>query len=160
MQEQLCPLRTLNAYIATTASLCRSDNLFVSHIGHSKSRVLSKQRLPKSIVEIIAHAYMSKGLSVPERTTGHCTWSISTSWVALNGVPLKDIMHCSYLVFTMYHCPFRINVAADHAVSVAVLPTPLQLYDGYVSLRLWVIQCQHHVWHPGGMKSNNSYARN
>ena len=79
MREQLWQLPV---FIGLTTFL--SDMMFTAK---------AKPRLPKRIIEAIAHAYISKDLPlpIPEKMTGHSTWSVSTSWAALNGMPLNEI---------------------------------------------------------------------
>lgn len=109
MQEQLCPVHALIAYVETTASLCQPAHISVCNDSMSKGRALSKQRLPKWIVEVITNAYMSKGLPLSEKITGYSTQHLYTSWAALNGVPLTDICATAQ---GLYHVPLPISIGS------------------------------------------------
>ena len=121
-EELICPVRALRHYIQATAGFRRSDSLFVCYGGHRRGQALSTQRLSRWIVETIVEAYRSKGLPLPLNIRGHSTRGVSTSWAALRGVPLSEICAAATwatpCTFARY---YRVNVAAPHAVAVAVL---------------------------------------
>ena len=89
--ELLCPLRALRAYISATTGIRQSEQLFVCHGGPNRGCALTKQRLSHWIVETITHAYGASGRPPPSRVRCHSTRSVSTSWAALRGVPLRTI---------------------------------------------------------------------
>ena len=123
LSEQLCPVRTLKAYVAATAP-SKSDKLFVCYGGRGKCHHLSKQRLSKWIVEVILHAYRSQGLPAPSNLQCHSTRSVSTSWAALKGVSLQDICAAAtWESLCTFACYYHVNVAALPAVAMAVLST-------------------------------------
>ena len=59
--EMLCPVRALRAYIAATAGIRQSEQLFVCHGGPNRGSALSKQRLSHWVVDTIKHAYVASG---------------------------------------------------------------------------------------------------
>lgn len=121
-QIELCPVRALRAYVAATAGVRRSDQLFVCYGGTKMGFPLSKQRLSHWIVEVILHAYGSGGHVPPAGVRAHSTRSISTSWAAMRGVPLADICAAaswaSPSTFTRF---YNVNVAASHPLGRALL---------------------------------------
>ncbi|KAK0155322.1 hypothetical protein N1851_002331 [Merluccius polli] len=119
--ELLCPVRALRAYIAATAGIRQSEQLFVCHGGPNRGCALSKQRLSHWVVDAITHAYGASGRPPPSGVRCHSTRSVATSWAALRGVPLEAICAAASWAtpgtFTRF---YRINVA-DHCPMAAVL---------------------------------------
>ncbi|XP_016516896.1 uncharacterized protein LOC107833105 [Poecilia formosa] len=83
--ELLCPVRALEAYIAATAAIRRSDQLFLCYGGPRLGCPLSKQRLSHWIVDVICHACTAGHRPRPVGVKAHSTRSVSTSWAALRG---------------------------------------------------------------------------
>ncbi|KAK0139592.1 hypothetical protein N1851_023527 [Merluccius polli] len=119
--ELLCPVRALRAYIAATAGIRQSEQLFVRHSGPNRGCALSKQRLSHWVVDAIMHAYGASGRPPPSGVRCHSTRSVATSWAALRGVPLEAICAAASWAtpgtFTRF---YRVNVA-DHCPMAAVL---------------------------------------
>ncbi|KAK0147606.1 hypothetical protein N1851_012909 [Merluccius polli] len=119
--ELLCPVRALRAYIAATAGIRQSEQLFVCHGGPNRGCALSKQRLSHWVVNAITHAYGASGRPPPSGVRCHSTRSVATSWAALRGVPLEAICAAASWAtpgtFTRF---YRVNVA-DHCPMAAVL---------------------------------------
>ncbi|KAK0146804.1 hypothetical protein N1851_013823 [Merluccius polli] len=119
--ELLCPVRALRAYIAATAGIRQSEQLFVCHGGPNRGCALSKQRLSHWVVDAITHAYGASGRPPPSGVRCHSTRSVATSWAALRGVPLEAICAAASWAtpgtFTRF---YRVNVA-DHCPMAAVL---------------------------------------
>ena len=59
--ELLCPVRALKAYIAATASIRQSAEMFVCHSGPNRGCTLSRRRLFHWVVDTITHAYGASG---------------------------------------------------------------------------------------------------
>lgn len=120
--EFLCPVRALEAYIAATAGMRRSDQLFLCYGGPKMGCPLSKQRLSHWIVDVICHAYSVSGRSLSDGVRAHSTRSVSTSWAAMRGVPLDAICAAaswaSPSTFTRF---YNVNVAAPHPLGQALL---------------------------------------
>ncbi len=121
----LCPVRALRCYLRATKDFRQSDQLFLCFGGLKRGQPLSKQRLSHWVVEAITHSYKSSGCPLPLGVRCHSTRSISTSWVALKGVPLSDICAAatwsSTNTFSQY---YRINVAVSDTFETAVLSGP------------------------------------
>ena len=119
----LCPVRALRAYVAATAGIRRSDQLFLCNGGPRRGCALSKQRLSHWVMDVITHAYKGGGHPLPSGVRCHSTRAVSTSWAALRGVPLEDI--CDAASWTS-PCTFsrfyRVNVATPHPLAVVLLP--------------------------------------
>ena len=106
----LCPVWTL----ASTASVQRSEQLFICHGGPNWGCALSKQRLSHWVVDTIKHAHGARGRPLPLGVRCHSTRSVSASWAALTGVPLEDI--CAAASCRLIHSP-------DSIGSTSPLPT-------------------------------------
>lgn len=121
--ELLCPVRSLRAYVAATAGIRKSDQLFLCYGGARLGCALSKQRFSHWVVDVILHAYRTAGRPLPSSIRCHSTRSVSTSWAALRGVPLEAICAAaswaSPSTFTRF---YRVNVATSQP-----LDTVLQL---------------------------------
>ncbi|KAK0154140.1 hypothetical protein N1851_003764 [Merluccius polli] len=149
--ELLCPVRALRAYIAATAGIRQSEQLFVCHGGPNRGCALSKQRLSHWVVDAITHAYGASGRPPPSGVRCHSTRSVATSWAALRGVPLEAICAAASWAtpgtFTRF---YRVNVA-DHCPMAAVLrPSGCWLLCDIVGM---VIQCfKHRLWRSVRMK--------
>lgn len=83
---------------------------------------MSKQRLSNWIVETVILAYKAAGKPLPWGLTCHSNRVISISWAVFRGDSLADICTattwaspCTFARF------YKLNVAAHHAVSSAVL---------------------------------------
>lgn len=120
--QLLCPVRALRCYVNSTVQFRQSDQLFVCYGGVKKGAPVSKQRLSNWIVETIMLAYKAAGKPLPWGITCHSTRAISSSWAVFRGVSLVDICTaatwaspCTFARF------YKVNVAAHHAVSSAVL---------------------------------------
>ncbi|KAK0150202.1 hypothetical protein N1851_008886 [Merluccius polli] len=115
--ELLCPVRALRAYIAATAGIRQSEQLFVCHGGPNRGRALSKQRLSHWVVDAIAHAYGASGRPPPSGVRCHSTRSVATSW----GVPLEAICAAASWAtpgtFTRF---YRVNVAGHCPMAVVL----------------------------------------
>lgn len=119
----LCPVRALRAYIAATAGVRRSDQLFLCYGGPRKGRALSKQRLSHWVVDVIIHAYKSGGHPLPPGVRCHSTRAVSTSWAAMRGVPLEVICDAaSWASPSTFARFYRVNVASPHPLGVVLLP--------------------------------------
>ncbi|KAK0130707.1 hypothetical protein N1851_034661 [Merluccius polli] len=119
--ELLCPVRALRAYIAATAGIRQSEQLFVCHGGPNRGCALSKQRLSHWVVDAIAHAYGASGRPPPSGVRCHSTRSVATSWAALRGVPLEAICAAaSWATLGTFTRFYRVNVAG-HCPMAAVL---------------------------------------
>ncbi|KAK7895505.1 hypothetical protein WMY93_020830 [Mugilogobius chulae] len=111
----LCPVRALNAYIQVTASFRQSDCLFVCFAGSRKGQALSKQRLAHWVVDVISKAYSLRSRPLPAGVRCHSTRGVTTSWAAMNGVPLDVICAAaawtSPSTFTRF---YQVNMAHAH----------------------------------------------
>ncbi len=87
----LCPVRALRIYIERFAPFRQSEQLFVCISGHTKGSLVTKQRLSKWIIDIIALAYSFLGQQFPMRVRAHSTRGITSSWVCSNGVSIAEI---------------------------------------------------------------------
>ena len=120
--ELLCPVRVLEAYIAATACVRHSDQLFLCYGGPKMGRPLSKQRLSHWIVGVICHAYRAGGHSMPVGLRAHSTRGVSASWAAMKGVSLDAICAAaswsSPSTFTRF---YNVNVADPHPLSWILL---------------------------------------
>lgn len=120
--ELLCPVRALEAYVAATAGMRRSDQLFLCYGGPKVGCPLSKQRLSHWLVDVICHAYSAGGCALPVGVKAHSTRSVSTSWAAMRGVPLDTICAAaswaSPSTFTRF---YNVNVADPHPLGQALL---------------------------------------
>ncbi|KAL2087997.1 hypothetical protein ACEWY4_016825 [Coilia grayii] len=125
--DLLCPVRALWMYVCRMEGLSLTDALFLCHTGPRRGLALSKQRLPKWVVEAILHAYRHSGSTVPRCVRAHSTRSVAASWASLRGVPLSDICSAaswaSTCTFTRF---YRINVVPHNPVPTAVVPGPSQ----------------------------------
>lgn len=120
--ELLCPVRALEAYVAATAGMRRSDQLFLCYGGPKVGRPLSKQRLSHWIVDVICHAYRGGGHSFPVGLRAHSTRSVSTSWAVMRGVSLETICAAaSWVSPTTFTRFYNVNVAAPHPLSGVLL---------------------------------------
>ena len=120
--ELLCPVRALEAYIAATANLRRSDQLFLCYGGPRLGCPLSKQRLSHWIVSVICHAYAAGHCSLPVGVRAHSTRSVTASWAALRGVPLEAICAAaSWASPTTFTRFYSVNVAAPHPMGQVLL---------------------------------------
>lgn len=121
--ELLCPVRALEAYIAATARVRRSDQLFVCLSGPNAGSALSKQRLSHWIVDTIGYAYKANNHPVPSGIRCHSTRGVSASWAAMRGVPLGDICAAaSWASSGTFSRFYRVNVATPHPLGVVLLP--------------------------------------
>ena len=119
-----CPVRALKAYVEATASIRRSDQLFVCYGGPKKGCALSKQRLSHWIVDAIADAYRISKHPPPSGVRCHSTRSIATSWAALRGVPLEAICAAaSWASPGTFSRFYRVNVATPHPLGVVLWPS-------------------------------------
>ncbi len=117
----LCPVRALRLYIAATAGIRQSDQLFLCYGGPRKGCALSKQRLSHWVVDVITHAYKRSGRPVPSGVRCHSTRAVSTSWAALRGVPLEDICGAaSWASPNTFARFYRVNVASPHPLGVVL----------------------------------------
>ena len=82
--QLLCPVRALRAYVAATASIRRSDQLFLRYGGPRRGCALSKQRLSHWVVDTIIHASKEGSHPLPSGVRCHSTRAVSTSWAAGN----------------------------------------------------------------------------
>ena len=115
--------QALAAYIDATASVRRSEQLFICHGGRNRGCALSKQRLSHWVVDAIRHAFGVRGRPLPLGVRCHSTRSVSASWAALKGFPLEDI--CAAASWTSpdtFSRFYRINVATPHPLGVVLLP--------------------------------------
>lgn len=120
--ELLCPVRALEAYVAATAGMRRSDQLFLCYGGPKVGCPLSKQRLSHWIVDVICHAYRAGGHSLPVGLRAHSTRSVSTSWAVMRGVSLETICAAaSWVSPTTFTRFYNVNVAAPHPLSGVLL---------------------------------------
>ncbi len=69
----------------------QSEQLFVCISGHTKGSPVTKQRLSKWIIDIIALAYSFLGQQFPMRVRAHSTRGVTSSWVCSNGVSIAEI---------------------------------------------------------------------
>lgn len=123
--EFLCPVRALRAYVAATASIRRSDQLFLCYGGPRRGCAVSKQRLSHWLVDVISHAYEASGHLLPSGVRGHSTRSIATSWAAWRGVPLGDICAAaSWASPDTFARFYMVNVAAPHPLAVVLRTEP------------------------------------
>ncbi|KAK7905159.1 hypothetical protein WMY93_017766 [Mugilogobius chulae] len=112
---QLCPVRALEEYIKVTASIRRSDRLFICFAGPRKGQALSKQRLAHWVVDVISKAYELCGQSLPAGVRCHSTRAVSTSWAAMAGVPLEVICEAaSWTSPNTFARFYRVNMASAH----------------------------------------------
>ena len=115
----LCPVRALRAYITSTTSIRRSEQLFVCYGGPKKGCALSKQRLSHWIVDVITQAYKHSGRPLPSGVRCHSTRAVSTSWAALRGVPLGDICDAaSWASPTTFSRFYWVNVATPPPIGL------------------------------------------
>lgn len=120
--ELLCPVRALEAYVAATAGMRRSDQLFLCYGGPKVGCPLSKQRLSHWIVEVICHAYRAGGHSLPVGLKAHSTRSVSTSWAVMRGVSLETVCAAaSWVSPTTFTRFYNVNVATPHPLSGVLL---------------------------------------
>lgn len=121
--ELLCPVRALRTYVAATAGVRLSEQLFVCYSGPNKGSALSKQRLSHWVVDVLIHAHVLANRPLPPGVRCHSTRSISTSWAALRGVPLETICAAASWSSPSTFCRFyRVNVAAPTALGVVLRP--------------------------------------
>ncbi|KAK0156350.1 hypothetical protein N1851_000347 [Merluccius polli] len=122
--ELLCPVRALKAYIAATASIRQSEQLFVCHDGPNWGCALSKQRLSHWVIDAITHAYGASGRPPPSGVRCHSTRSVATSWAALRGVPLEAICAAASWAtpgtFTRF---YRVNVTGHYPMGAVLRPS-------------------------------------
>lgn len=115
----LCPVRSLRAYIARTAPLRQTDQLFVCYGGAKQGHALSKQRLARWVVQAIALAYDAAGLPPPRRVVAHSTRGMATSWALFKGAPLEDVCAAAGWASSGTFARFyRLNVASSMASAV------------------------------------------
>lgn len=78
--------------------LRQSEQLFVC-CGEAKKKnaPLSKQRLSRWVVEVIALAYKKAGQPVPGTITCHSSRAVSSSCSAFRGVSLTDVCVLSFV---------------------------------------------------------------
>nr|XP_033946513.1 uncharacterized protein LOC117452146 [Pseudochaenichthys georgianus] len=102
----LCPVRALSCYIARTATLRKSQRLFVHYREHSLGQPLSAQRLSHWLCEAVSQAYVYSGVDPPENIKAHSTRGISTSMALHGGMTVEDICNaaswsspCSFIRF-------------------------------------------------------------
>ena len=113
----------IKAYIAATASIRQSEQLFVCHDGLNRGCALSKQRLSLWVVDAITCAYGASGRPPSSGVRCHSTRSVATSWAALRGVPLEAI--CAAASWTMpgtFTRFYRVNVT-PYPMSVVLHPS-------------------------------------
>ena len=87
----LCPVRALRIYLERSASFRQSEQLFVCFGGRSKGLPVTKTTLSRWIVDAIALAYTSLGLSCPIGVRAHSTRGVASSWAWSSGIPIEDI---------------------------------------------------------------------
>ena len=87
----LCPVRALRIYLERSASFRQSEQLFVCFGGRTKGLPVTKLTLSRWIVDAIALAYTSLGLSCPIGVRAHSTRGVASSWAWSSGVPIEDI---------------------------------------------------------------------
>lgn len=113
--QHLCPVRALDVYMRSTATMRKTNQLFVCYAGPRKGQALSKQRLAHWVVGTITQAYSTRGQSLPVGVRCHSTRGITTSWAAMTGVPLEVICAAaSWTTPNTFARFYRVNVAASH----------------------------------------------
>ena len=87
----LCPVRALSCYVTRTATLRRSQRLYVHYREQSLGLPLPAQRLSHWLCEAISLAYSASGVDVPGNIRAHSTRSLSSSAVLHGGLSVADI---------------------------------------------------------------------
>ncbi|KAL3060782.1 hypothetical protein OYC64_015181 [Pagothenia borchgrevinki] len=87
----LCPVRALAYYVERTATLRRTEQLFVCFGGGVTGKALSKKRLAGWLCETIAHAYKQAGRACPMGVRAHSTRAVAASTALFSGVSVEDI---------------------------------------------------------------------
>lgn len=114
----LCPLRALRTYMSRTSEFRLCDQLFVCFARPARGKALSKQRLSHWIVEAIALAYSTRGMSLPVGLHAHSTRGMAASWALFKGVSLDQV--CSAASWSSPHTFvrfYRLDVAAPSVAS-------------------------------------------
>lgn len=75
----LYPVRVLAAYIDATATIQKTDQLFVCYGGKNRGLALSRQCVSHWIVDSISRAYGATSFPLPAWVTCHSTRGFSTS---------------------------------------------------------------------------------
>ena len=121
-ESALCPVRALKIYIQRTATLRRTDQLFICFRPQCLGEPVSKARLSHWVVEAIQQAYRETGKPVPVEVKAHSRWGVSTSWALWHGATLSEIwpaaMWSTPTTFTLFYC---LNVAASTSFGERVL---------------------------------------
>ncbi|KAK2828053.1 hypothetical protein Q5P01_019087 [Channa striata] len=89
--HRLCPVRALSHYVARTAGVRRTQQLFVHYREHSQGKPLTKQRLSHWLCDAITQAYVSAGKEPPQNMRAHSTRAVSSSTALFNGMSVDDI---------------------------------------------------------------------
>ena len=107
--ELLCPVRALKAYIAATASIRQSEQLFVCH--DSPNRCLDQaETVPLGSRRHHARLW---GQWLPPTIRGEVPGCAATSWAALRGLPLEAICAAASWV----------NVAGPYPMDAVLRPS-------------------------------------
>ncbi len=118
-------------YVAATAGICWSEQLFLCYDGPNKGCALSKQCFSHWIVGVISHAYSMINLPLTFGMKCHSTRSVSTSWAAQRGVPLGSHMCSCLMDIAKHNCQFyRVNAATPHPLGVVLLPESSKSAEG------------------------------
>jgi len=75
----LCPVRAIAYYVEHTATLRRTEQLFVCFGGGVTGKALSKKRLAGWLCEAIAHADKQAGRACPMGVRAHSTRAVAAS---------------------------------------------------------------------------------
>lgn len=81
----------LKTYIEMTASLRKTENLFIIPEGSRKGLAASARTLASWLVKVIWRAYTAKNLEPPAELRAHSTRGMEASWANFRGVTLELI---------------------------------------------------------------------
>lgn len=90
-ERALCVCRALQFYVAATADVRKTNQLFVTFKKGDQGRAASKITMAGWLKSAIQHAYEVLNLPIPQGVKAHSARHASTSWAELKAVSVLDI---------------------------------------------------------------------
>ena len=117
----LCPVRALSCYVARTAGVRRTEQLFVHYREGSVGSALSAQRLSHWLCEAISQAYSASGVEPPGGVRGHSTRGVASSTALHGGLSVADICAAASWASPCSFVRFYLRDASSFSMTHSVL---------------------------------------